>query len=114
MTSRIALQISKDAEKEGIPLVCDVEQDRFHSERLCVLHYDFGGELSLHEARIVRVIVIVAAAKHDCNIRPHIEANYFEAIPAEPQLEVTDKRDLDRVDEIVRKAQAGVDQLNAP
>jgi len=112
--TEIAHQIVKDAAKEGIPLCADVEQSRTGPPNVVVLHYDYGRDLSLHEATVVRQIVTVAAAKHDAKpagtLDPCRWAFYHELSEYDP---FDDVDDGSRLNKIVRDAQTAVEEYNA-
>jgi len=91
----VALRIVKEAEKEGIPLVADVEQQRWSLSTIVVRHYDFGKDLSLSEIRIIQQLAKIAAAKCDCEIHFTLETLRF-AITEKPANDVTKKR-LDEI-----------------
>lgn len=79
LETRIALQATKDAAKEGIPLVADVEQNRFTTPSIVIRHYDHGKDLSLSELRLIQAIVKVAAGKHLAEAHYTLETLRFSA-----------------------------------
>jgi len=80
----------RDAEKEGIPLVADVEQERWSLSSIVVRHYDFGKDLSLSEIRVIQQLAKVAASKCDCEIHFTLETLRF-SVTENPKSEVTTK-----------------------
>lgn len=86
----MAQQIVRDAEKEGIPLVADVEQHRWSNPNILVRHYDFGKDLSLSEIRVIQQLCNVAASKCDAHLQFTLETLRF-AVEAKPVAQTTQK-----------------------
>lgn len=86
----MAQQIVRDAEKEGIPLVADVEQHRWSNANIIVRHYDFGKDLSLSEIRVIQQLCNVAATKCEAHLQFTLETLRF-AVEAKPLAEQTQK-----------------------
>lgn len=112
METEIAHQIVKDATKEGIPLCADVEQTRTGPPTVVVLHYDYGRDLSLSEATVVRSLVRVSAEKHGATPAGTLDPCRwaFDRAEYDPFDDVDDAFGLDQ---IVPDAQAAVDKYNA-
>jgi len=101
LQTEVALQIVRDAEKEGIPLVADVEQERWALSSIVVRHYDFGKDLSLSEIRVIQQLAKIAASKCDCEIHFTLETLRF-SITENPTSDITQKR----LDEIAKETDA--------
>jgi len=101
--TQVALRIVRDAELEGIPLVADVEQQRWALSSIVVRHYDFGRDLSLSEIRVIQQLAKVAAAKCDCEIHFTLETLRF-AITENPVSQKTSKR----LEEIAQETDAAI------
>lgn len=86
----MAQQIVRDAEKEGIPLVADVEQHRWSNSNILVRHYDFGKDLSLSEIRVIQQLCNVAAKKCEAHLQFTLETLRF-AVEPKPVAEQTQK-----------------------
>jgi len=101
--TKVALRIVRDAEIEGIPLVADVEQQRWSLSTIVVRHYDFGTDLSLSEIRVIQQLAKIAAAKCDCEIHFTLETLRF-AITENPVSKMTQKR----LDEIAKETDEAI------
>jgi len=84
------MKIVKDAALEGIPLVADVEQQRWSLSNILVRHYDFGKNLSLNEIRVIQQLCKVAAAKVDCELHFTLETLRF-AVSEKPVAETNQR-----------------------
>ena len=105
--TRVAQQIARDAALEGIPLVTDVEQQRWGLSNILVRHYDFGKDLSLNEIRVIQQLCKVAATKVDCELHFTLETLRF-SVTEKPQKEdraLSDTEYRRAVDQYVKKCQ---------
>jgi len=78
--TKVAQRIVKDAHLEGIPLVADVEQERWSLSTIVVRHYDYGKDLTLSEIRVIQQLARVAAAKCGCELHFTLETLRFSVI----------------------------------
>jgi len=93
LQTRVAHQIVRDASLEGIPLVADIEQQRWGLSNILVRHYDFGKDLSLNEIRVIQQLCKVAASKVDCELHFTLETLRF-SVTEKPTSDITLKERL--------------------
>jgi len=81
LETKVALQIVRDAHKEGIPLVADIESHRWTNRNIVVRHYDFGRDLSLSEIRVIQQLCNIAAVKCEAHLQFTLETLRFAVSP---------------------------------